>query len=302
MTETPTPSGIAAVINEVAAPIKQTDLKGGLIDVEIFAVPRDYELKSTKPFIDELLPKPTRRKGKSVHATPASLAAHIERYKSDTTVLFADQDAANITAIYNYNPNGPDERNALFGDHRATLELEKSDELKEWMKFAQEPRTAEQLAFFLEKRGIDLVPLDAVPDDHKPRIDRIRLIGGAIGDPQSVINTIPALKILETSKVQNAKNIATGECSFVYESENSTVNSEGEKVTVPGWFLIAFPIFKKGPLDLIPVRLRYRKKGGEILWSVDLIDIEKYIEEAFEQIAIDVAAMFSAPLFNGKPE
>lgn len=59
---------------------------------------------------------------------------------------------------------------------------------------------------------------------------------------------------------------------------------------------------KKGPLDLIPVRLRYRKKGGEILWSVDLIDIEKYIEEAFEQIAIDVAAMFSAPLFNGKPE
>lgn len=294
---------IMPVLNEVAVPIKQTTLTGGLIDnVDIIAVPRDYDLKSLQMFIEPLLPCPPRRKGTSSHTAPISLINHISRYKSETTVLFADQEAEKVTAVYNYNPEGGNENDALYGDHAACLSLQRSDELKEWREFCKEPVSAEALAFFLEKRGVDLIAEDDAPSTHKARLDRIKLIGGLIATPHQVISTIPALKIMETSEVQNAKNIATGECSLVYKSDHSAVNAGGEKITIPGWFLIAIPIYRNGPLDLIPVRLRYRKKQGLILWSLDLIDIEKYIAQSFEQFIETIAKAFSLPLFYGEKE
>lgn len=294
---------IMPVLNEVAIPIKQTTLTGGLIEnVDVIAVPRDYDLKSLQMFIEPLLPCPPRRKGSSSHTAPVSLINHISRYKSETTVLFVDQKGEKITAVYNYHPEGGEPLNAMFGDHEACLKLETSEELKEWRAFCREEASAESLAFFLEKRGVDLIAEADVPDAHKQRIDRIKLIGGMIAAPHQVISTIPTLKILETSEVQNAKNIATGECSLVFKSDHAAMNAGGEKITIPGWFLIAVPLYKNGPLDLVPVRLRYRRKHGAILWSLDLIDIEKYIAQSFEQMARTMADAFGLPLFYGEKE
>lgn len=302
--ETPTAAcPIMPVLNEVAVPIKQTTLTGGLIDnVDIIAVPRDYDLKSLQAFMEPLLPRPPRRKGISNHTAPISLINHMTRYKSDTTVLFVNQEIEKVTAVYNYNPEGGDAEDALYGDHAACLSLKRSDELKEWRAFCAEPVSAEALAFFLEKRGVDLIAEDDAPPTHKARLDRIKLIGGLIATPHQVISTIPALKIMETSEVQNAKNIATGECSLVYKSDHTAMNAGGEKITIPGWFLIAVPIYRNGPLDLIPVRLRYRKKQSAIFWSLDLIDIEKYIAQSFEQFVETIAKEFNVPLFYGEQE
>lgn len=298
------PETIQTVINEVAKPIPQPfPVEDALVNgVSVIAVPEGYSLQSTKDFITPLLKSPPRRQGKSTHATAQSLTAHIQRYKSEATVLFASQKQSRLTAVYNYHPEGSDHFKAGFGDHAAILDLEKSDELKEWQQFAAAPHSPEELAFFLEKRGIDLISMTDVPDSHKERLSNVQKIGGIVGTPEQLINTIPSLKIMETSEVQNAVNISSGECSIVYKTEHTASSAEGEKVTIPGWIMIAIPLFKKGPLDVIPVRLRYRKSRGTIAWSVDLLDIQKYVEEYFEQIVNDIAGNFNLPLFNGEQE
>lgn len=290
-------------IQEIAKPIRQFEIsqKGGHI-ADIVAVPRDYELRSTKGFIDETLPAPRRRKGISYHATPDSLSAHLDRYKSDTTVLFADFKATRLTAVYNYNPAGGEEDKALFGDHRAVLNLEKSEELKKWEEFCAEEKTSEQMSYFFESRAVDLIDLSDVPEGHQSRIERINKIGGIVAAPNAITKIIPTLKIVETSVVQNTVSISSGECDIIYKNEHAASDSQGEKMTVPGWFLIAIPLFKKGFFDTIPVRLRYRKKSGVIYWSCMLLDIEKYTEDAYEDLVNSVATAHTLPLFNGNPE
>lgn len=290
-------------IQEVAKPIRQFEIsqESGHI-ADIVAVPKDYELKSTKSFIDETLPAPRRRRGTSNHTTPDSLSAHISRYKSETTVLFADFKTTRLTAVYNYNPAGGKEASALFGDHRAVLNLEKSEELKKWQEFCAESKTSEQMSFFFEERAVDLIDLSDVPEGHQSRIERINKIGGIVAAPNAITKIIPTLKIVETSVVQNTVSISSGESDIIYKNEHSASNGQGEKMTVPGWFLIAIPLFKKGFFDTIPVRLRYRKKSGVILWSCTLLDIEKYTEDAYEELVNSLATAHTLPLFNGTQE
>jgi hypothetical protein len=62
---------------------------------------------------------PPRRKGTACHHELVSFTAHVNRQKSEDSVIWADADQVRLTAVLNYNPAGPAAESAAWGDHRA---------------------------------------------------------------------------------------------------------------------------------------------------------------------------------------
>jgi hypothetical protein len=59
----------------------------GQTSMSVIAVPNGYELKSLKPFFDELRNNPSRRTGTAAMLDLASFIAHVNRFKNPNTDL-----------------------------------------------------------------------------------------------------------------------------------------------------------------------------------------------------------------------
>lgn len=208
-----------------------------------------------------------------------------------------------------------------FGQHRAAYEFPLSDEWMAWMEMNGQPMTQGDFAAFLEERALDLAPpptLDGTFNGQAPDLpetaseserkraefmDALRTmtvrLNATWAGPERMMDLSRNLKITENNRVEAASNIANGTGALVYVSEHT--DEKGEKVEVPGLFLISIPVFRGGPSYLIPVRLRYRAKGT-VVWFYDTYRHDKVFEHAFAEACARVRERTELPLLVGLPE
>ena len=108
------------------------------------------------------------------------------------------------------------------------------------------------------------------------------------------------LQITVEHKVGSVSNLQTGETQVVFTEEHT--DSTGQPVKVPSAFIIAIPIFAGGDRYQIPVRLRYRKQNGSLVWWFEMYRADAAFDLAFRHACDTVQAATSLPLFYGSPE
>lgn len=279
---------------------------------DVALVPKGMELLSLKPFRDEYRIRPERKRGVAIVTDLDSLIALADRHKIPDSVIFADRSrtSPSITVIVNYHDEDTSDGLPRFGDHRAFYPLALSDEWQAWTKADGKPMDQREFAVFLEDRALDLAPLPewlqpgtdtapSTPAEHRLR-DAVARLGGRVAGPERLIELSRGLDLTENAQVKQKVNLDSGEVAFVYTAEHSGV--AGERVAVPNLFLIAVPVFRKGPLWLLAVRLRYALGGGQVKWRVQIARAEETFDAALEADARRASEVTGLPLYYGTPE
>lgn len=248
---------------------------------------------------DEYRSQPARRKGTATLLDLTSLIAHVERFKDEDTLLFAndDRDSPSLVAVLDYHRAGSD-ADPRFGQHRARFSFPLSDEWKAWTASNKKQMSMIEFAAFLEDRIIDVLDdTSEMPDDMKRFVSAI---GGNIASPTKLMETAVGLKVHEKSNVGETVNLASGEGEISFVSTHT--DGAGKPLKVPNLFLIGIPVFKNDPAYRIAVRLRYRKRDGGLSFWYELWRQEPVFDHAFGEALERVRTETGLSVLLGTPE
>lgn len=296
--------------------------RGNVGSAPIVALPDGFSLHSLKPVVDEYLPAPPRRKGTAQLSTLDAFVEHANRFKDPDSVIFSDRGkidgsrAPSLTAVLDYHRAGPNRDqdeidptaagSARFGAHRGVYYAPFSREWLAWAQAEAEPRGMNQADFaeFLEDRGVDLIDPPALTGDLSDADRTLRDLAGRLnltfGGVAAIMELSRGLRVFAEEKVANVTNLATGEGEIRFEIEHR--DEAGKPLKIPGLFLIAIPVFDRGAVYRVPVRLRYRKVGGAVVWRVIRHRPEAVFDHAVDEIAATAAERTGLPVYSGQPE
>ena len=250
--------------------------------------------KSLKSLIEEQRLAPARRTGSASADTLASFIDLVNRHKDEQSVIFGQTrwPDPKLTAVMNYDSAGSEPRH---GDHRVIYAFPLTEEFKIWVGFNGKPLKQDEFAAFLEEHAAELAaPSDAEVNEYQ------RLFGEQFATPSEVIQLSRHLEVFVAARAKQGIRLQTGERTVEFSEEHQ--NAGGEKVTIPGIFMVSVPAFVDGDAVRIPARLRYRISGSNISWFYQLYRWENYLREEVEHALFDAAEKTKLPKFQGAPE
>ena len=284
---------------------------------QLLVIPDGMKTVDLKPILDTYRDRPERRKGTCTLRHLDSFTAWVDRHSNNnSSVIFANpnEDSPLLLAVIDYHEEGGarpwnvDQADHLEGmpnwcQHRCIYPMKLSKAWRFWHELDGRPIKQGDFASLLEDRITDiLMPPDEASDNATDikLLDLVRQLGGTLAGPSRMLELSRGLSVNEQSKVTNVANLTTGEKQIVYET--SLQGADGEPIRVPSMFLIGIPVFENGPLYRMPVRLRFRKAGGEITWTLLRHRPEIYFEDAFNDSVAAVREKCGLPVFIGEPE
>lgn len=303
--------------DEIASPSPTTRLA----EAHLVTVPSNRTVQDLTKYHREALEflKPMRRKGTAKLTDLQSIIDWSNRFKGETSALFAnpDMEAPTLTCIADYHgagPAAPDFRNgdtsARHCHHRAVYNFPLSDEWKAWISVTDKPLAKDHMGEFIEAQAKDVMdPTPAVISgkiDDKHQAWENRLIETAIkiegryGQLSQLLAMSKQFQVHETSNLTVVTNRDSGEQQIQFTNEHKT--ADGKPLSLPNLIIIAIPVFVGGAPYRMAVRFRYRKMGGDVRFILSIYNPEKVFEAAFKE-AITIATEATAlPTFMGQPE
>lgn len=263
--------------------------------------------------------KPARRKGTARFSDLQSIIDWANRFKGETSALFAkaDMSAPTLTCIADYHAEGAVDPYADAGDptarhchHRAIYDFPMSDEWKAWMEVSGKPLEKDDLGEFIEAQAKDIMdPTPAVlkgaeSRDNEPWENRLiqtaQKIEGRYGQLTQLLAMSKQFQVFETSDLKVSTNRDTGEAEIQFLNEHKA--ADGRPLNIPNLIIIAIPVFLGGAPYRMPVRFRYRKMGGSVKFILSIYNPEKAFEAAFKEATARATEDTALPLFFGTPE
>ena len=288
---------------------------------DLITVPANRSVIDVSPYRRDALEfmKPARREGTAKLADLASLIAWTNRFKGDTSALFANPDmtAPTLTCIADYHAAGPVDVNTTSGDptarhchHRAVYDFPLSDDWKAWMAVSGRGMAKDDLGEFIEAQAKDIMdPTPAIlagteSTKNHPWENRLiqtaAQIEGRYGQLSQLLAMSKQFQVHETSNLTVATNRDTGEAQIQFVNEHKT--PDGKPLKIPNLIIIAIPVFRGGAPYRMPVRFRYRKMAGEVKFILSLYNPEKAFEAAFREAVDQATADTALPVLMGTPE
>ena len=167
--------------------------------------------------------------------------------------------------------------------------------LKAWMKMNNEPMEQAAFAAFLEEHTAELTsPFDG-EKDHFEHLFKERM-----ATPAELVSLSRSLEIHVSSKFKGATRLQTGERTLEFVEDHLT--AKGEKVDIPGIFMLSIQAFIDGDPVRLAARLRYRASGGTIKWFYSLYRWDVALRERVKADLATVAEATLLPCFEGLPE
>ena len=274
----------AALVDALAGVVPIHDIDLGVdangVARKMVAVKSGHALFDVKPLLDIYRTAPERREGTAKFTDLESFVSHVRRFADEDSVVFANDSQASpsLTCILDYHRRTADGA-PRFGRHRSAYAFPLSEEWQAWVKSNKQGMEQAEFAHFIEDRLADV----ADPDELKPEggaATWARKLGMQFAHPSKVLELSRGLEARVKQIVRGAHNPGNGdgEVSFATTVEDPN----GQPLRVPGAFAIAIPIFKRGDLWPVPVRLRYRISGA-ITWFYELARVDQVFETAFAE-------------------
>ena len=275
-------------------------VKNGDRSAEVIILPEGRKAHGIKEHLDAYLTAPERRKGTANVTQLNSFIDHVNRFKDEDSVIFANNDMKNpsLTAIIDYHTSTY-EGAPRFGEHRTHYKFPLSKEFTAWLDMDGSTFEQAEFAAFIEDRIADVLYPSEDQIDEK-LIELKDLLGGNFAGASTLVALSKNLLVTENAKVKSANNLSSGETSLIYETEH--VDDTGAPIKVPNLFLIAIPIFVGGQYYSVAVRLRYKVRVGGIKWSYNLFRVENVFEDAFQGACEEAEKATALPLFLGSDE
>lgn len=263
--------------------------------------------------------KPARRKGTARLSDLNSIIAWANRFKGETSALFAQPSmtAPTLTCIADYHGEGPVDATSPTGDpsarhchHRAIYDFPLSDEWKAWMAISGEALGKDEMGDFIEAQAKDIMdptpPVLANKESDKNAnwenrlIQTAQQIEGRYGQLGQLLAMSKRFQVFETSDLVVRTNRDSGEAEVVFLNEHKT--PDGKPLDIPNLIIVAIPVFQGGAPYRMPVRFRYRKSGAKISFILTVYNPEKAFEAAFNEAIEEATEKTDLPTFMGSPE
>lgn len=252
------------------------------------------EIIDQRKFLEAWRTAPERRRGTAKVTTLQSFIDLANRHKDDGSAIFAQTNwpAPALTAIIDYHTLGHDAR---FADHKIHYAFPLTEEFKAWIGANGKGMSQTDFATFIEDRIADLAaPMDAEIIEYE------KLFRTKFAIPSEMVELSRGLQVRVAATVKQNVMLQSGEGEIVFTEEHQ--NDRGEKIVVPGLFMLSVPAFIDGESVRIPARLRYRVKDGKIIWAFYLYKWEEWLRVRVKNDLDQAAKETSLPAFEGAPE
>ena len=253
------------------------------------------EIRGFKAAIDTYRLLPERRTGTAKVTTLASFIDLTNRHKDVASVIFAQTAIGagpKLTAVIDYHQfDGA----ARWCGYRVEYTFPLTEEFKAWVAMNGKAMEQSVFAHFLEDHAAEIgTPYDGERTEYE------RLFKEKFATPAELIALSRDLEIYVGAKVKRAERLSSGERTVEFVEEHS--NGKGEKVEIPGIFMVAVPAFLDGEPVRVPARLRYRVAGGAIHWFYQLYRLDEFVRDRVKDDMLKAADKCGLPAFEGAPE
>lgn len=252
--------------------------------------------KSIKALLEEYRERPARKTGIAKVFTLDSFIDLTNRHKTAESAIFADTNwrQPSLTSVIDYhtkNAGGP----ADNGKHRVHYEFPLSEEWDAWIKLDGQQMDQKAFAEWIEEH---LPELAAPTADEVDELEKT--FNMTVASPNKMVMLSRGLQVNVESRVKTSTTLQSGEGELLFEEEHR--DAAGNKLSVPGLFILAIPPFFMGEPVRMPVRLRYRVSGGQVKWVFKIFRPDVYITTQIESDLAKAAEATDLPHFRGKPE
>lgn len=312
--DTPKPDAvekIAALAKDAAGLTMHSVTTNGLGEGLPSSIPFAFDhrvgggIKDLTDVIEKWRLYPTRRRGTATVNTLQSLIDLTNRHKSPHSAVFCATSWPNpsITSVINYHdmvnstaaePAAAGAK-AQFGDHRILYPFPVTEEFKAWADQDGEAMKQVEFAAFIEERVAELT--QATPQEEA---EFGQVFQTKMATPADMLVLSRGLEVNVAGSVKQQHRLQSGEAEIVFTEEH--LDGAGNKITVPGLFMISVPAFLDGDPVRLPARLRYRVGGGQVTWFYQLY---RWKELLRERVVADVATVeveTALPIYEGSPE
>jgi len=253
------------------------------------------EVTSLRTVIEDYRREPERRTGSAHVTTLRAFTDLVSRHKDEHSAIFAKTTWPNpsLTAVLDYHER--EGGRPRHGKHRVHYAFPITEEWKAWIDHNGKPMSQVDFAAFLEEHTAELsAPLDQEKSDYERDFkERCAL-------PNELIDLSRHLEVFQKASVKQGVRLASGERVIEFTDEH--LNARGEKIEIPGFFMVSVRAFIDGEPVRIPARLRYRLAGGAVLWFYQLYRWDHFLRERVAEDLRIAGEETELPTFEGAPE
>lgn len=190
-----------------------------------------------------------------------------------TTHLYSITNPPSFTAVF--NDTGLSE--AGWGDHRAEYKVPLSPEWKTWTGQHDQKVGQVDMAQFIENNLDDVI---------EP----------AGAELLEVARTLQAKKSVE---FKSGIRLSDGSNELTFNEEVKGAAGVAGKLAIPEQFVLGIPVFENGELWRVPVRLRYRLNGAQLVMWIEIVRPHKIIEKAINEMRVRISDLTQLKIING---
>ncbi len=216
------------------------------------------------------------RTGTTVLTEVDSLIAHLRRWGSSATVVYADTAALSFTAVLDDHPADPSTTAAR--QHRATYACPRSPAWIAWTALDGKPQTQTAFADFVESRLEDMVGAAGMPA------------------PVEVLQMARSLNILTKGTFQREINPTNGDSIFVCKTETDV-----KSTPIPRAFMLGIQVFDGDERYEVEARVRFAFVEGSPRFTFTLHRRSEVERDAFTKVRAKIAAATSMLVLAGTP-
>lgn len=239
-----------------------------------FVVPFGARLETVKPD-ESLLDQPRRLKGTVRVEDVPSFAAYVaEFYSAQATTAWVDMAGFRVTAVL----NDAAADSSAWRDHRAVLELVKTDEWKRWRAKDGQLMDQEQFARHIELGELDIVSPDAA----------------------ELLEIAQTFYASTKAEFRSGTRLQSGEVQFTWvEETNATAGRNGD-LSIPLKFELRIAPFHGEEPCAVSALLRYRIRDGRLAIGYELVRPDDVERDAMKLIAEQLRSSI-ARVYLGAP-
>lgn len=242
---------------------------------------------------------PARRTGTAHAQTIRAFMDLLMRHRDADSVVFADVDwrSPSLLAVIDYHRRAEAEvaHEARHLGHRIRYDFPISDAWAAWRDRDGKAMDQAEFAAFVEDHIAELASPTA---DEKT--EAAELFQTRCAEPADVFKLARGLEVCVDSRVKQSVRLQSGEGELHFDEVHT--DGKGERLVVPGLFMIRLALFRMADPVRLPVRLRYRVKGGAVIWSYQIHRPDERVTEAVLKALDSVRYETEVPVYEGKPE
>ncbi|NMG39850.1 DUF2303 family protein [Chelativorans sp. ZYF759] len=254
-------------------------------------------VESVQRHLEEYRLFPKRKAGTAQAQTFDAFCALVNRHRTEHSAIFADAawQKPSLTAVIDYHHAEENGGQADFCQHRIRYDFPLSEEWQAWIGQNGQAMSQQDFAWFLEDR---VAELSAPTDVEKTQLEH--QFQTTVATPAQVVELSRGLTVAVASSVKAHTTLQTGEGSIQFDETHN--DGAGQKLKVPGIFILDIAPFFMGDKIRVPVRLRYRVREGKVMWFYQIYRPDLAITEHVRHTLFDARENTGLPTYEGKPE